>query len=365
VVGSGHLKAVQDISGKQEVAEDVPQPGASSGAPKQFGPDAKIQTKQMTVKEIIASIPGVPYYNNVVDDYDAKDYSWGVTQKVMEYATYLKEHPESLAKLPPILVLNGKFEDGAHRVSAIWLLQQRMDRKNPFWANAKLNVQFVKQGIAEEQLDELKIDNRNGKGAVPHNQDVDYFGLRVKMKPSMFLKLALPLNVRDDDAETIDHLAQVKDTEGFGAPFLDIKFPKDWFDGDISVPARVAGHDGRHRMLAILKSEGDDPVEVHLFPRDGVRGRDITDEMIKALEGAMVSQSGAFVRGPIFGLEHAHLDEAGNGLIYRGYPCTKDCSGHIAGHMYADYWKITDPGMCPYGNSNSFWEGCRSASEEQ
>jgi len=61
----------------------------------------------------------------------------------------LKDHPESLAKLPPAIVLNGKFEDGAHRVSAIWLLQQRMDPKNPLWENAKLNVQFVKQGVAE------------------------------------------------------------------------------------------------------------------------------------------------------------------------------------------------------------------------
>ena len=138
---------------KQGVAEGVPQPGPSSGAPKQFGADAKIQTRQMTVKDIISSIPGVPYYNNVVDDWDAKDYSWGVTKKVIEYATYLKDHPESLAKLPPAIVLNGKFEDGAHRVSAIWLLQQRMDPKNPLWKNAKLNVQFVKQGVAENFAD--------------------------------------------------------------------------------------------------------------------------------------------------------------------------------------------------------------------
>jgi len=134
---------------EQGVAEGVPQPGPSSGAPKQFGPDAQIQTRQMTVKDIISSIPGVPYYNNVVDDWDAKDYSWGVTKKVIEYATYLKDHPESLSKLPPAIVLNGKFEDGAHRVSAIWLLQQRMDPKNTLWKNAKLNVQFVKQGVAE------------------------------------------------------------------------------------------------------------------------------------------------------------------------------------------------------------------------
>lgn len=136
-------------SAAQGVAENIPQPGESSGAPKKFGPDAKIQTRQMTVKQIISSVPGLPYYNNVVDDWDAKDYSWGVTKKVIEYATYLKQHPESLSQLPPILVLNGKFEDGAHRVSAIWLLQQRMDPKNPLWANAKLNVQFVKQGMAE------------------------------------------------------------------------------------------------------------------------------------------------------------------------------------------------------------------------
>ena len=131
------------------VAEGFPQPGPSSGAPKQFGPDAKIQTRQMTVKDIISSVPGVPYYNNVVDDWDAKDYSWGVTKKVIEYATYLKDHPETVTQLPPAIVLNGKFEDGAHRVSAIWLLQQRMDPKNPLWKNAKLNVQFVKQDVNE------------------------------------------------------------------------------------------------------------------------------------------------------------------------------------------------------------------------
>jgi len=137
----------------EAVEEGVPQPGPSSGAPKKFGPDAKITTRKMTVGQIISSIPGVPYYNNVVDDWDAKDYhSWNVTEKAIEYAKYFKKHPESLAQLDPIIVLNGKFEDGAHRVSAIWLLQQRMDPKNPLWANAKLNVQFVEQGVAEGKV---------------------------------------------------------------------------------------------------------------------------------------------------------------------------------------------------------------------
>ena len=145
--------------------ENVPQPGPSSGAPKKFGPDAKIQTRPMTAKQIISSIPGVTYYNNVVDDWDAKDYSWGVTKKVIEYATYLKQHPETLSQLPPVIVLNGKFEDGAHRVSALWLLQQRMDPKNPLWANAKLNVQFVEQGVVENFADK-KVKGRSRPGRV-------------------------------------------------------------------------------------------------------------------------------------------------------------------------------------------------------
>jgi hypothetical protein len=146
-----------DPGGADEpVAEGVPQPGESSGAPKNFGPGAKIETRQMTVKQLISAVPGVPYYRHVVDDWDAKDYnSWNVTTKTIEYATYLRDHPESLSQLPPILVLNGKFEDGAHRVSAIWLLQQRMDTKNPIWANAKLNVQFIQQPVAEDTADEI------------------------------------------------------------------------------------------------------------------------------------------------------------------------------------------------------------------
>jgi hypothetical protein len=148
-----------------EVNESVPQPGKSSGAPTEFAPGTQIQNRQMTAKQIISSIPGVPYYNNVVDDWDAKDFSWGVTKKVIEYAEYLKQHPESLAMLPPIQVVNGQFKDGAHRVSAIWLLQQRMDPQNPLWKNAKLNVQFAQQNV-EENFADGKVKGKSRPGRV-------------------------------------------------------------------------------------------------------------------------------------------------------------------------------------------------------
>ena len=50
--------------------------------------------------------------------------------------------------------------------------------------------------------------------------------------------------------------------------------------------------------------------------------------------------------------------------VYKGYPCTKDCSGHAAGDRWADARDITDPNLCPYSN-NSFWEGCLAHTDEQ
>ena len=136
--------------------EDVPQPGESSGKAKQFVPGAKIQTKEMTLDQILSSVKDIPYVNNVVDDWDAKDYSWGVTKKVIEYARYLQKNPQSIANLPPLVVIDGRLDDGAHRLSAVNLLQKRMDPKNPLWKQVKLKIKFgtsadvsTEQGVAE------------------------------------------------------------------------------------------------------------------------------------------------------------------------------------------------------------------------
>ena len=108
---------------------------------------------------------------------------------------------------------------------------------------------------ARDFIDEYKVDNKSGLGSVPYNQDVDYFGMKVMMKPSTFLKLALPLN----KPISVDHIAQhIKNGGSLGAPFLDVSIPPKWEEGDMSEPARVSGHEGRNRMLAIQQVEGDD-----------------------------------------------------------------------------------------------------------
>ena len=154
---------------------------------------------------------------------------------------------------------------------------------------------------AQEFLTELKIDNRRGLGAVPHNADVDYFGLQVVMRPSMFLKLSLPLDKNSpDEQETIQHLRKHINDPGFGAPFLTIAVPESWENNDFSLEANVRDHDGRHRMYAILDEQGDQPIETHIF-LPHFRRRDITDGIIKNLRNGILSQTGQYVSGPIFG----------------------------------------------------------------
>ena len=108
------------------------------------------------------------------------------------------------------------------------------------------------------KLSEVIIDNQNGWGAVPHNQEVDYFGIRVKMRPSTFIKLASAIETTPS-AEIERHIAS---GGAIGAPYLTINVPDDYDDF-----ATVDGHDGRNRMIAIRKTEGDNPIEVHLFFR--------------------------------------------------------------------------------------------------
>jgi len=159
---------------------------------------------------------------------------------------------------------------------------------------------------ATEFITEVTIDNVKGAGATPYNQDIDYFGLRVKMKPSIFLKLALPLG-QPHSAELEKYIA---DGGAIGSPFLEIKIPPEWDDGDFSKFAQVASHEGRNRITAVKKLEGDEPIEVHLIPRGGLRARDLTAEFVEKMqEGMYAEKSTHLVSGPLFVSGSTSIDE--------------------------------------------------------
>lgn len=138
-----------------------------------------------------------------------------------------------------------------------------------------------------------------GLGGTPNNQEIDYFGFSVKMKPSKFLELAQHLGRPRE--ETVNHIAKlIKQGEKIGNPFLIINVPEGYEKGDFSDYAEVTGHEGRHRMLALMKVFGDEEITVHIFPRY-MRRRHMTPEMVERFNKGMFKEGVIeLVLGPLW-----------------------------------------------------------------
>lgn len=135
-------------------------------------------------------------------------------------------------------------------------------------------------------INEVKIDNIEGLGATSINKDIHYFGIKVLMKPSKFLSLTTKLT--NPNVTQLTKLIY-QDEKPIASPFLGVKIPKNWKNNNFEEPAEVIDHEGRHRMLAIIQEEGDNPIEVHLAPQH-YRNKHITDDWIKRLKQNMIKQ---------------------------------------------------------------------------
>ena len=168
--------------------------------------------------------------------------------------------------------------------------------------------------ISDEILPEIKrkfsflqiTDNEKGMGQTPNNTEIDqqkhienpYItkGLVVKMKASTFIELAH--NITNPDQNYIKEMREkIEENTPIASPTLYLSFPKAWFeDGDFSEPAKVAGHEGRHRCHAILSSEqfsDDAEIEVHLSHISTYKVMDkLTDNMVKSLSSQILSEDG-------------------------------------------------------------------------
>jgi len=147
------------------------------------------------------------------------------------------------------------------------------------------------------------IDNENGLGNVPMNSNVDYRGLRVMMKPSVFLSLAADL--KREYATSVDYIKDHLESGGkIASPFLDIVIDYDWLRNDFSKPARVRSHEGRNRMYAVQELFGDIPIETHLFFAGEIRGHDATPKWIQEINRILIPEKSKNpVRGPFFTLK--------------------------------------------------------------
>ena len=211
-----------------------------------------------------------------------------------------------------IMDLIGGFDDmPGENVSSKSILYGIADPKNIKKYDTKAFADMIRKhkhwGPWSDRTDEYKLDNERGLGSTPNNSNVDYMGFRTMMKPTTFLKLAKPLG--DYRSSGYQELVQkIKSGEGIGSPFLSIEIPDGWEDepADFTYPTRVTGHEGRHRMNAILELEGDVPVEVHLwgrFEKSELRRRYLTDEMFDELEKGLVSETGQYIANPFLSIQ--------------------------------------------------------------
>lgn len=149
-----------------------------------------------------------------------------------------------------------------------------------------------------------QIDNENGLGATPNNANIDYAGLKVKMRPGIFLDLAAPLNQPPSEFM----MTQLRAGEPIASPTVYLDFADGWSLGseedkpDLTQPMTVNGHEGRNRMLAILELYGDIDVETHIFIR-GLRNRHMNNDIIAHMRRKLKNETGTrTIYGPLFRL---------------------------------------------------------------
>ena len=142
----------------------VPQQGTTGGTPNLDNVEF-LYRKYLTKNEIFSLVAGyngqihgektlnatenyykiVPYYQNVLENVRKGIKNDALTNKCIEYALYLQTNSNTLLDLPPIIIVNGGFCDGSHRLSAIHLLSEHYDSDNFRWNAFKLKVDFYEE----------------------------------------------------------------------------------------------------------------------------------------------------------------------------------------------------------------------------
>jgi len=129
------------------------------------------------------------------------------------------------------------------------------------------------------KVGDVAFDSKVGIGAVPHNQDVKYFGFALELTPSDFLHLAATGD-RTETAKQIERLIVKK--VPVGPPLLKLNVN---LEDKAGKPfAAVATHEGRARMEALQRlGMGDVKFPVHVVMNGGVRAHSLDEKFFERL----------------------------------------------------------------------------------
>jgi hypothetical protein len=164
------------------------------------------------------------------------------------------------------------------------------------------------------------FDSAKGYGQVSNNQEVNYLGFRLYLTPSEFKNL-VPKGV--SGPKTKDFITgKLRAGEKIGQPFFEAKWDeesKNW---------TVFDHEGRSRSDAFQELFGEQPMEVHIFPRN-LRARNISPEMRRA---NWVGQdgNGKLEFSPEMNADPVTYDDQGNVIpLSRRFDTGNDIRGEV------------------------------------
>lgn len=125
-------------------------------------------------------------------------------------------------------------------------------------------------------VDGINYDSRDGLGAVPDNQNIEYKGFVTYMKAKDFISL----NPARTEMRSVDHIKEViKRGEPIGPPIMTVELQ----EGSSGTSWVVIGHEGRGRAIAISQLHPEARIPVQLFPRHPereLRARHLTPDMM-------------------------------------------------------------------------------------
>jgi len=146
-------------------------------------------------------------------------------------------------------------------------------------------------------MSEYKIDPFYGIGAVSLNANTPR--VIVNMTPGVFLKLAHRMDSQAESAARTISWIRARLSNGIGYPVLHIAPPLQWRLEDFSASAQVIESNGRHRMYALLDSQGNLPVPVVLVPWQDITQKELNTWLARMCR-EMISQDGDVVTGELW-----------------------------------------------------------------
>jgi len=120
----------------------------------------------------------------------------------------------------------------------------------------------------------VTFSSSSGAGKFPDNEEINYKGFVVWMRPSEFLRLnpPIPQSPQELRGKIRSWHDSIKGGVKLGPPILRVELKGDAMEdryNPLSGHFVVLDHDGRHRMKAVGEIS-DEPVPVHVVPGDGL-----------------------------------------------------------------------------------------------